>query len=211
MSPSNPLSRKVRSWVAVEQLEDRWMPATVTINSDLLTIVGDDANPNAFYGTPFVARVTEGMADFYVAGNLSISDGDHLVGVGSKPIRLFVGNNLTIPGRASIDVSAVGSTAGVGGGTGGQGGIGGEACLGGQGGPGGSGGSGGQGGSGGVFAGGTGSNGSFGSRGSSSNVGTAGRSGTNGSAGQNGFGLSSGGAGGTTTICRLAWDWPRGV
>ena len=124
---------------------------TVTINTDAALmsdlIVGDDADPATFYGTPITASVTEdGLMQIVVYGDLNIP-GDYIKVIGSRPLSLVVGNNVMINSGAVFDVSAVGTVAGPGGGATGVGGAGGTAGTGGTGGIGGAGGFGGYGGS----------------------------------------------------------------
>src|SRR5947209_18911908 len=52
----------------LELLETRLAPATVTINTDQLTISGDgDNSDHAFYGTAFTASFVNGVAQFRFA------------------------------------------------------------------------------------------------------------------------------------------------
>ncbi|MGE0757009.1 MAG: matrixin family metalloprotease, partial [Pirellulaceae bacterium] len=89
----------------------------VTINTSTLTISGDDSHSQKFYGTPFQTAIVNGVATFYVAGDLSIGP-DNISIVGSRPLSLVVGNNVSIAPGATFDASAVGATAKAGGGAG---------------------------------------------------------------------------------------------
>ncbi|MCA9050053.1 MAG: leucine-rich repeat domain-containing protein, partial [Planctomycetaceae bacterium] len=116
----------------------------VIIDTDALTITNDDDDDATFYGTPFTSAVVDGIATFYVAGDLVIGP-DQIRVTGTRPLSVVVANNVTIADGASIDASATDTAPGPGGGTGGvggnggMGGVGGTAGLGGIGGMGGSG------------------------------------------------------------------------
>src|SRR5207247_2080598 len=104
---------------------------TVTINTNTGTIVGDDADPATFYGAPFIAGITaDGKAQFLVLGNLNIP-ADTLNVVGSRPLSIVVGNDVTVAPGAVFNASAIGTQAGPGGGTPGGGGGGGGGGAGG--------------------------------------------------------------------------------
>ncbi len=122
---------------------------TVTIQTGIangndlaaLQITGDDANPNTFYGTPFTTAIVDGVATFYVRGDLHIGS-DTITVRGGKPLSIIVANDVIIAADATLDASAIGDVAGPGGGASGAvaaGGVGGFGGLGGQ--PGGAGGS----------------------------------------------------------------------
>lgn len=105
---------------------------TIEIDSDTLTLSLDGAPEQALHGTPFAAEVDrDGVAEFRFAGDLRIEQDDVLTGRGSRPIRLYAGNDAVVLGR--VDVSAEGSVPGAGGGAGGAGGSGGLGGGGGQG------------------------------------------------------------------------------
>ncbi|MFN0040815.1 MAG: LamG-like jellyroll fold domain-containing protein, partial [Burkholderiales bacterium] len=183
----------------------------VTINTDLVgtdgLIVGDDANPNTFYGSEFRASIVGGMivegmivggmTQIVVMGDLVVP-GDLIRVIGSRPLSLIVGDDVSINAGAVFDLSGVGTAANAGGGAGGLG-----ATVAGSGGIGGRGGVGGAGGAGGL-------GGSFffattpGSQGFASSSGFGGSGGTDGSGGQAGtlgygatFGSGSAGAAGS--------------
>src|SRR5207253_424740 len=66
---------------------------TVTINTSSLTITGDnpDASKDAtlFYGSPFFGAIVNGIATFYVAGDVHIG-ADTINITGSRPFQLVV-------------------------------------------------------------------------------------------------------------------------
>ena len=173
---------------------------TITINTDALTISGDgDTSDLAFYGTPFTVSVNDGIASFFIPGDLYIGP-DTINIVGSLGMSLTVGNNVVVNPTAVFNASATGFTPGPGGGYSGFGGFGGSGGSGGQGGPSGiSGGSGqaqnfstsagGNGGTGGFLS------GYFGNPGVGGQTGNFGRYGGFGSSGfaGNGGGYGSGG------------------
>ena len=88
---------------------------TVTIDTDAVgsddLIVGDDADPGTFYGTPFSASVVGGLTEVVVYGDL-IVPGDTIKVIGSRPLSLVVANDVLIDSGAMFDLSAVGTTAG---------------------------------------------------------------------------------------------------
>jgi hypothetical protein len=116
----------------------------VTINTTTLSITGDDADPVRFYGTPFMASIVDGKAQFLILGNLIIP-GDTINVIGSRPLSLVVANDVVISPNAVFNLSAVGTMAGAGGGASGTSGVGGSGGFAGSGGTGGAGGAGGPG------------------------------------------------------------------
>ena len=114
-SKSSFLRRKLR----LEMLEDRAVPAIVTVNTTNLTITGDDGNANTMYNVPFTAAISGGIATFYIRGNLNVPVGDTIKGVGANTAVLFAGNDITIPAGAVLDFSGSGQAGGPGGGSGG--------------------------------------------------------------------------------------------
>ncbi len=88
---------------------------TVTINTSAVTIVGDDADPNTFYGTPFTSQIAAGLTTIFVHGNLHIPD-DTITIVGANALSIVVGNDAYIDPGAAFIASADGTTAGPGGG-----------------------------------------------------------------------------------------------
>jgi hypothetical protein len=108
--------------------------AQIDIDSDALTLAVDGAPASDLHGTPFIAELTaEGVAEFRFAGDLRIEADDVVTGRGTRPIRLYAGDDAFVLG--TVDVSASGSVPGAGGGAGGSGGAG---AAGGSGGAGGS-------------------------------------------------------------------------
>jgi hypothetical protein len=103
---------------------------TVVIDTDVLTISGDDDDPLTFYGTPFVVDTVGDLARFFVLGDLHIG-GDKIVVVGSRALSIQVGNDVIIDPDAQFHLSADGPNPGPGGGAGGPGGVGGAAGAGG--------------------------------------------------------------------------------
>ena len=103
---------------------------SVTIDTDALTISGDDTNAGTFYGTPFTVGVIDGIAHFWVQGDLHIG-GDEIEVVGSRPLSLQIANNLYIDPLATFQLSADGAVPGPGGGAGGTGSAGGAGGAGG--------------------------------------------------------------------------------
>jgi ELWxxDGT repeat protein len=88
---------------------------TVTIDTDALTIVGDDEIAEAFYGTAFTTSVTkDGKAQFVVLGDLVIP-GDTIEIVGSRPLSLVVGNNVVIHPGAVFNAAGLFDRKGTGG------------------------------------------------------------------------------------------------
>ena len=154
-------------------------PQSVTIDTGSLTIAGDDADPNTFYGTPFTAQLIGSIATFFVAGDLNVP-ADTITIVGPHAASIVVGGDATIDPGATFDLSAAGAQAGPGGGVPGSQGNGGGGGSGGNGG--GSIGGGGGGGSGGnIFSGGR--PGGRGGTGRSGTVGTGGTAGNDASVG----------------------------
>ena len=177
--------------------------ADVTIDTDALSIVGDDGNDSLFFGSAFTTSVVDGLARFAVLGNLDIPSGARIRVVGNRPMSLYVGDDVTIGSNVQIDASAVGATPGAGGGTGGGVGTGG---AGGAGGVnqrlfgfipvGGSPGFGGAGGAGGSFQSGVGGAGAGGSAGGNGTWGSAGSLGQSAASGNGGFANPEGGGSG---------------
>jgi len=109
---------------------------SVAINTDALTVVGDDGSNATFFGTAFTFSVKTidqigELASIVVHGNLTIGP-DQIVITGSRPLSIVVENDIYIADSATIDASAVGTISGPGGGspgtnvgTGGTGGTGG--------------------------------------------------------------------------------------
>jgi len=183
--------------------------SNVVIDSDTLTITGDDGNADTFYGTRFSAsELANGIAEFVVYGDLVVPAFDTIKVQGSRAVSLLVGNDVIINPGATIDLSAQGRNPGPGGGAGGLGGSAGEgATVGGTGGKAGGGGSGGAAGSsGGVGlpsgSGGKGADGTDGTAGQpgqagfqNTQAGSAGGAGAGGDGGAGGSGRSGGSAG----------------
>ncbi|MDV6029538.1 MAG: hypothetical protein F9B45_05410 [Phycisphaera sp. RhM] len=122
----------------------------VVINTDTLTIAGDDQEAYLFYGTPYDFAVTAGVATIRVHGDLKIP-GDAIQITGSRPLSIQAPNDVIISPQATFDASAVGTQTVAGGGVPGVVGApgiagdgmgittpGGTGGLGGEGGPGGS-------------------------------------------------------------------------
>lgn len=104
----------------------------ITVDTNALTITGDgDDDPYAFKGVPFYAEVVDGIARFYIAGNMYLDAGEILRGAGNRPASFIVGGDASIAPSAKIDFSAYGRVGVGGGGDGGFGGYGGEGGLGG--------------------------------------------------------------------------------
>jgi len=166
---------------------------TVVIDTDALTISGDDDLVEALYGTPFTASIdASGKARFLVLGDLEIP-GDSIEVVGQRPLSLVVANDVTIHPEARFELSAVGADPGPGGGVPGSGGAGGSAGQGGIGGVPGNGGAGGRPGSVSLFASRDGSPGSRGLSSGSGSTGSGGTAGAPGAAGSGGFNNAPGG------------------
>lgn len=70
-------------------------------------------------GTDFDFELIDGVAEFRFAGDLTLLGTDSVRGAGSRPIRLFAGNDLTAESGAMIDFAATGINPGPGGGAGG--------------------------------------------------------------------------------------------
>lgn len=119
----------------------------ILVDTDSLTItVGGVAWDFGGNGTLVDAfDNSKGIAEFRIGGDLNLSLGDTLRGVGSRPLSLLVGNDVNIASGATIDFSAINNITGPGGGTAGTGGAGGDGGLGGQTSSGGQGGAGGYG------------------------------------------------------------------
>ena len=81
--------------------------ATVTINTSTGTITGDDSNPNTFFGTPFTESVVNGIATFYVKGDLVIGNNSTINIIGSLPMKLIVGDNLYVGTGVVFNASAI--------------------------------------------------------------------------------------------------------
>lgn len=90
----------------------------IIIDSTALTVTGDDDDPKAINGVPFVASVQGGVATFYVKGDLNIAATDDVRAVGANAVSLRAGNDASIAQGATFDVSASGTTPGPGGGRG---------------------------------------------------------------------------------------------
>ena len=183
---------------------------TVTINTDTLTVVGDDDNAATFFGAAFDTFITsDGKAQLRIKGDLHIP-GVTVNVVGSRPLSLLVGDDVVIDPGAVFNLAASGAQAGPGGGGAGTGGTGGGGGTGGANftffNPftgqlvrfGGTGGNGGGGGDGGdrffLFNNPDGSPGGSGVPSGSGVTGGSGASGTSGTAGGNGYN-NAGGAG----------------
>ncbi len=106
------------------------------INTDTMTVTRDGVLWD-FGGQLSSAGIINGKATYYLGGNLELGAGDVLRGIGSRPVSFNVGNDMIVSPNATIDFSAVGTTAGAGGGDGGIGGSGGFGGTGGEGGAGG--------------------------------------------------------------------------
>ena len=119
-------------------------PAAVTIDTDHLTVTGDDASEFTFYGAPFTFVAMDGqLAVLTVEGDLHI-DADTIQVQGNLPLSIRVANDIFIDRGTVFDVAAdlqagPGGGAGVAGGTAGQPGAGAAGVQ-----PGGNGGSGGR-------------------------------------------------------------------
>ncbi len=89
------------------------------IDTSNLTVTGDgDGDPNAAYGVPFTASISDGVASFYIAGDFNLGAGQILSGAGANIASIHVANNVNIDATATIDFSAHGRIAGPGGGNG---------------------------------------------------------------------------------------------
>ena len=174
--------------------------AQVVIDTDAVTITGDDADPATFFGAPVVAEVVGGVASFTVIGDLQIPPGASVSYVGTRAASVLVANSLAIGAGAVFEASATGTNGKAGGGAGGNGGIGaqgGTSSNGSAGGAGGNGGGGGGSGTCGFSSGGRGGDGQPGLASGATAPGNNGQAGGNGTAGGAGFGaLASGGLGG---------------
>ena len=188
---------------------------TVVIDSDAGTI-GGLGKGGTFDGATIgrVTMDTTGVTTFYLLGNLTVPNNQVVMGTGSRPIQLIVGNDLVIQAGATIDASGLGATPGPGGGapggagSGGAGGAAGASAAGGTGGAGssapgtagtpGATGMDGLAGLAGILGGdGYGNTGSGGAAGNGGTVGTGGAGGAGGTAGPGGGGKAShGGTGG---------------
>ncbi|MCU0981668.1 MAG: hypothetical protein MUF25_21160, partial [Pirellulaceae bacterium] len=102
----------------------------VVIDTDALTITGDDESADTFYGTPFLADAEAGLARFFVLGDLHIG-GDTITVTGSRALSIQVGDDVYVDPQADFRLAADGQTPGPGGGAGGNGGPGGAGGAGG--------------------------------------------------------------------------------
>ena len=170
---------------------------TVVIDTDALTVTGDDDGDETFYNAPFTFSIEGDLSVILVQGDLHIG-ADTIEVVGSQPLSIRATNNVFIDRGASFSVAAGNAMAGPGGGTSGAGGNVGASNDGGAGGsPGGTGGTGGSphwlGGDDGTAGG----QGAAGARGYATSGGGAGAIG---SAGANQVGVGSSGAGGVAGV-----------
>src|SRR5579884_1601559 len=88
--------------LCLEVLENRLSPA-ILLDPNQLTIAGSSS---VFHGTPFTAALVDGVAQFKVAGDLSLAAGDTVVVAPGRPVSLVVAGNFTLPAGAALDTSA---------------------------------------------------------------------------------------------------------
>ncbi len=102
--------------------------AEYVVNTSHLTIKRDGVNWN-FGGELASASILNGVAHFYIGGDLILDPGDVFRGEGVRPASFHIGNDLVVPPTATIDFSAIDTTAGPGGGASGTGGGAGQGGL----------------------------------------------------------------------------------
>ncbi|MEX2171046.1 MAG: hypothetical protein WD851_17130 [Pirellulales bacterium] len=123
----------VLQWLeTVGALSSAWA-AEYVVNTDDLTIRRNGALWN-FDGQLVSPSVVGGAAQFSIGGDWVLNSGDTLSGVGSRPASFQIGNDFIVSPNATIDFSAVNTTAGIGGAAPGSGGSGGAGGAGGAGG-----------------------------------------------------------------------------
>ncbi|MDX2118517.1 MAG: GC-type dockerin domain-anchored protein [Planctomycetota bacterium] len=97
--------------------------AQTDINTNFLEITGAGGG-STFFGTPYTARLLDGVATFYVRGDLSIPASQVITISGPFPARVLVGGDLIVNTGTIIDASAYGLGGNAGGGNGGAPGAG---------------------------------------------------------------------------------------
>lgn len=102
--------------------------AQTDINTNFLEISGTGGGPT-FFGTPYTARLLDGVATFYVRGDLSIPASQLITISGPFPARVLVGGDLIVNTGTIIDASAYGQGGNAGGGNGGASGAGSEGGI----------------------------------------------------------------------------------
>ncbi|MEZ5499083.1 MAG: NHL repeat-containing protein [Steroidobacteraceae bacterium] len=96
--------------------------ALMSVDSDALTVTGDgDENPDRIYGVPFTTEVIDGIAHFYLPGDVNFTN-PLIRGTGSNGIVLHVGNNAMVADGVTFIASGKAALPGPGGGPGGSGG-----------------------------------------------------------------------------------------
>jgi hypothetical protein len=166
----------------------------IRFNTDTGVMTVDGNASSTFFGVPMQTSVLNGKMQFRFLGSLVFLSSDVVTATGSRPLSLFVGNDVVAASGATFNFNAlpVGNAGILGGGTGGAAGA---SVAGGGGGTGGNGGAGGGGGTGGTrfncdtFGCAMYNSGSFGSAGTGGSVGNAGAT------GKDGFNGVVGGAG----------------
>lgn len=98
--------------------------AQTIVNTSSLTITGPGGG-SSFFGVPYTSTVVDGVATFYVRGDLVIPTSQLIEVRGIRPARILAGGDVLVDVGTSIDVSAAGSTGNAGGGDGGIPGVGG--------------------------------------------------------------------------------------
>jgi hypothetical protein len=97
--------------------------AVIVIDSTNLTISGDgDGDDQQFKGVPFAAAVEDGIACFYIRGDIAVWSTETVKLTGGYPVALIIGGDAVLEAGAVVDASAQGFLAGPGGGSGGGGG-----------------------------------------------------------------------------------------
>ena len=79
--------------------------ATILVDTDAGTINGV-ASGGSFNGTTFTTQIIGNVMQFRFHGDLTIADGNQVVGNGSRGASFFAGNNANIGASVSFDFSA---------------------------------------------------------------------------------------------------------